>query len=116
MYKRQFKYSVREGTPAEKIKDHVPDAVASERLDRLIATARAQTRRRNAGRVGERHEVLVERPAKRGDLMLGRTRHNAMVLVDLPVSSIGTYHQVRLTGTTGSTFTAALAQPALAVL
>ena len=48
--------------------------------------------------------------------MLGRTRHNAMVLVDLPVSSIGTYHQVRLTGTTGSTFTAALAQPALAVL
>jgi tRNA-2-methylthio-N6-dimethylallyladenosine synthase len=111
-----FKYSVREGTPAEKIKDHVPDAVASERLDRLIATARAQTRRRNAGRVGERHEVLVERPAKRGDLMLGRTRHNAMVLVDLPVSSIGTYHQVRLTGTTGSTFTAALAQPALAVL
>ena len=111
-----FKYSVREGTPAEKIKDHVPDAVASERLDRLIATARAQTRRRNAGRVGERHEVLVERPAKRGDLMLGRTRLNAMVLVDLPVSSIGTYHQVRLTGTTGSTFTAALAQPALAVL
>ncbi len=27
-----FKYSVREGTPAERIGDHVPDEVASERL------------------------------------------------------------------------------------
>lgn len=111
-----FKYSVREGTPAERIKDHVPDEVASERLDRLIATVRAQSRRRNAGRVGERHEILVERPAKRGDLMLGRTRQNSMVLVDLPSDAIGTFHQVRLTGTTGSTFTGALVHPALAVL
>jgi len=111
-----FKYSVRDGTPAVKLKDHVPDDVASERLNRLIGVVRAQTRRRNAGRVGQLHEVLVERPAKRGDLMLARTRQNLMVLVDLPTDSIGTYHTVRLTGTTGSTFTGALAQPALVVL
>lgn len=111
-----FKYSVRDGTPAVKLKDHVPDDVASERLNRLIGVVRAQTRRRNAGRVGQLHEILVERPAKRGDLMLARTRQNLMVLVDLPADSIGTYHTVRLTGTTGSTFTGALAQPALVVL
>ena len=37
------------------------------------------TRRRNAGRVGKVHEVLVERPARRGDLMLARTRTNLLV-------------------------------------
>ena len=33
---------------------------------------------------GEMHEVLVERPARRGDLMLARTRTNHLVLLDLP--------------------------------
>ena len=112
-----FKYSVREGTPAVKIPGHVPDELASERLERLIAVVRDQARRRNLARVGEVHEVLVERPAKRGDLVLGRTRQNFLVLLDLPQSSIGEYHRVRLTGTTGSTFTGRLEQrPALAVI
>ncbi|MFI5234096.1 MAG: MiaB/RimO family radical SAM methylthiotransferase, partial [Gemmatimonadales bacterium] len=100
-----FKYSVREGTPAVRIKGHIEDAVASERLDRLIGVARGQAARKNFARVGEVHEVLVERPAKRGGLLLGRTRANHMVLLELPASAIGEYHTVRLTGTTGSTFT-----------
>jgi tRNA-2-methylthio-N6-dimethylallyladenosine synthase len=111
-----FKYSPREGTPAVRIPGHVPDEVASERLERLIETVRAQARQRNMTRVGEVHEILVERPARRGDLMLGRTRQNYLVLVDLPPTSIGEYHRVRLTGTTGSTFTGSLERPALAVL
>ena len=111
-----FKYSVREGTPAVKIPNHVPDDVASVRLDQLIDAARRQTRRRNAARVGQIHEALVERPAKRGDLMLARTRQNGLVLLDLPPNAIGDYRHVRLTGTTGSTFTGVLHQPALAVL
>lgn len=112
-----FKYSVRDGTPAVKIPNHVEDSVASERLARLIDAVRAQTRRRNMSRVGQVHEVMVERMARRGDLMLARTRQNFLVLVDLPPTSIGEYHRVRLTGTTGSTFTGALEQrPTLAVL
>lgn len=111
-----FKYSVRDGTPAVKIPNHVPDEVASVRLEQLIDAARRQTRLRNATRVGEVHEALIERPAKRGDLMLARTRQNYLVLLDVPASAIGEYRQVRLTGTTGSTFTGALHQPALAVL
>ena len=111
-----FKYSVREGTPAVRLKDHVADEVAGERLGRLIEAVRTQARRRNIGRIGAHHEVLVERPARRGDLMLARTRTNHMVLVDLPPSSVGEYHAVRLTGTTGSTFTGAVVAPQLAVL
>jgi tRNA-2-methylthio-N6-dimethylallyladenosine synthase len=111
-----FKYSVRDGTPAVRLKDHVPDEIASDRLERLIELVRGQARRRNAARVGERHEVLVERAAKRGGLMLGRTRGNHLVLLDLPSDAVGEYHQARLTGTTGSTFTGAVVTPALAVL
>jgi tRNA-2-methylthio-N6-dimethylallyladenosine synthase len=111
-----FKYSIREGTPAVRLRDHVPDDVASARLERLIEAVRANTRRKNVARVGEVHEVLVERPARRGDLMLGRTRTNQLVLLDLPPSAAGDYHTCRLTGTTGSTFTGAVVTPALAVL
>jgi tRNA-2-methylthio-N6-dimethylallyladenosine synthase len=111
-----FKYSVREGTPAVRLKDHVADEVASARLDRLIEAVRANVRRKNIARIGETHEALVERPARRGNLMLARTRANKLVLLDLPATAIGQYHTVRLTGTTGSTFTGAVVRPELAVL
>jgi tRNA-2-methylthio-N6-dimethylallyladenosine synthase len=111
-----FKYSVRDGTPAVRLPDHVPDHVGSERLQRLIETVRRNARRKSLARVGQVHEVLVERRAKRGQLMLARTRSNHLVLVDLPAESVGEYHRVRLTGTTGSTFTGAVVTPALAVL
>jgi tRNA-2-methylthio-N6-dimethylallyladenosine synthase len=111
-----FKYSVRDGTPAVRLKDHIPDDIASARLNRLIDAVRTKVRRKNIARVGETHEALVERPAKRGDLMLGRTRTNHLVLLDVPADTVGRYHTVRLTGTTGSTFTGSVLTPALAVL
>ena len=111
-----FKYSLRDGTPATRLKDHVDDDVASVRLDRLVAATRARTRRLNAARVGQVHEVLVERPARRGDMMLARSRHNFLVLLDLGPECAGEYHMTRLTGTTGSTFTGVIEQPALVVL
>jgi tRNA-2-methylthio-N6-dimethylallyladenosine synthase len=111
-----FKYSVRDGTPAVRLRDHIADDVASARLERLIEAVRANARRKNIARLGEVHEVLVERPAKRGGFMLGRTRGNHAVLLELPAGAVGAYHTVRLTGTTGSTFTGAMLAPSLAVL
>ncbi len=111
-----FRYSVREGTPAVRIPDHVDGDVAADRLHRLIGHVRAQARRKNMARVGERHEALVERPARRGDFLLARTRTNLLALVELPTSSLGEYHSITLTGTTGSTFTARVDRPQLAVL
>jgi tRNA-2-methylthio-N6-dimethylallyladenosine synthase len=100
-----FKYSPREGTGALRLPDAVPDGVAGERLERLIAAVRAVARRRNAGLVGTIQEVLVERVARRGCLLQTRTRTNKVVLVEGPTEWIGSYRRVRLTGTTGSTFT-----------
>jgi len=101
-----FKYSPRDGTPALKIRDPVPDQVASERLERLIATVRDVARGKNAALVGSTQEVLVEKPARRGELLQARTRTNKVVLVQGPPQWIGSYRMVRLTGTTGATFTA----------
>ena len=101
-----FKFSPREGTPATRLKDAVPDDVAGERLERLIARVRAIARGRNVGLVGTAHEVLVEGRAKRGDLLQGRTRTNKVALFAGPDAWIGGYGTVRFTGTTGSTFTA----------
>ncbi len=111
-----FRYSPRDGTPAVKLGDRVPEEVAATRLARLIEVVRRQARARSVGRVGSLQEVLVERSARRGTLMLGRTRTNHLVLLDLPAAAIGEYHTVRLTGTTGSTFTGAVVTPELALL
>jgi tRNA-2-methylthio-N6-dimethylallyladenosine synthase len=111
-----FAYSVRDGTPAVKLKDHVAESVQAERLARLIAVVRAGARRKNVGLVGTTHEVLVEGWAKRGGLLQARTRTNKVALVEGPEAWIGTYRRVRFTGTTGSTFTAWPLERELAVV
>ena len=101
-----FKYSPRDATPATRLPEPVPDAVAGERLERLIAVVRRLARSKNVALVGTTHEVLVEGKAKRGELLQGRTRTNKVALFAGPDAWIGSYRRVRLTGTTGSTFTA----------
>jgi tRNA-2-methylthio-N6-dimethylallyladenosine synthase len=101
-----FKYSLREGTPAVRIKDHISEAVKTERIGRLIQLVRRVAKQKNIALVGSTHEVLVEGAAKRGNLLQARTRTNKIALIEAPAEWIGTYRQVRFTGTTGSTFTA----------
>jgi tRNA-2-methylthio-N6-dimethylallyladenosine synthase len=111
-----FRYSPREGTPATRLTDAVPDEVAAERLERLIAVVRRLARARNVGLVGTTHEVLVEGRAKRGGLLQSRTRTNKVALLDGPEAWIGTYRRVRFTGTTGSTFSATPVERELSVV
>jgi tRNA-2-methylthio-N6-dimethylallyladenosine synthase len=102
-----FKFSPRDGTPATRMpaEDFVSDEVASERLDRLIATVRGGARERNLRLLGTRHEVLVERDGRRGDMLMARTRDFKTVMIPVDASEIGAYCTVELTGTSGSTFT-----------
>src|SRR5829696_192 len=78
-----FKFSPRDGTPATRLpaSETVPDEVASARLAELIATVRGGARERNMRLLGTRHEVLVEKEARRGGLFLARTRDFKTVLV-----------------------------------
>src|SRR2546429_7770864 len=84
-----FRYSPREGTPATRLKDVVPDHVAGERLERLVATVRGVGRGKNVALVGSRPEGLVEGGAKRGDLLQARTRRNKGAPLPGPDAWIG---------------------------
>ncbi|MBA3646211.1 MAG: tRNA (N6-isopentenyl adenosine(37)-C2)-methylthiotransferase MiaB [Gemmatimonadaceae bacterium] len=101
-----FKFSPREGTPATRFPESemVSDEVASERLARLIGRVRAASRTRNLGLLGQRREVLVEKPARRGGMLQTRSRDFKTVMIAGDHSLIGKYLTVELTGTTGSTF------------
>jgi tRNA-2-methylthio-N6-dimethylallyladenosine synthase len=102
-----FIFSLRDGTPATRLPPEmtVPDEVASDRMARLIETVRAISRAGNLQLLGQRYEVLVEKGARRGDLLQARTRDFKTVLLPGDDSMIGRYYNVELTGTTGSTFT-----------
>ena len=75
------------------------------RFARAAVAAVQETWRQAAG---QRREVLVEKWAKRGELMQSRTRDHKTVLIPGDETMIGRYVTVELTGTTGSTFTGAL--------
>lgn len=102
-----FKFSAREGTPATRmpVELTVPDAAVDARFNELLATVRGISRDRNFRRVGERCEVLVEKEARKGELLQARSRDFKTVLIPGDPSLIGQYFHVELTGTTGSTFT-----------
>jgi len=105
-----FKFSPRDGTPATRMdpETFVPDDVASARLEHLIAVVRAGARERNLRLLGTRHEVLVEKAARRGEMLQARTRDFKTVMVPPDGLAVGQYCTVELTGTTGSTFTGAV--------
>lgn len=100
-----FKHSPRDGTAALRLPDHVPEQVKGERLDRTIQTVRAIASKKNLGLVDTIDEVLVEGIARRGGLLQARTRSHRVVLLEGPEAWVGSYVDVRLTGTTGATFT-----------
>jgi tRNA-2-methylthio-N6-dimethylallyladenosine synthase len=103
-----FIFSPRDGTPATRLPAElaVPEEVAGDRLQRLVALVRGIAREQNLRLLGSRHEVLVEKLAKRGgDLLQTRTRDFKTVLVPGGEEMVGRYLTVEITGTTGSTFT-----------
>jgi tRNA-2-methylthio-N6-dimethylallyladenosine synthase len=102
-----YRYSLREGTPAERFPagEFVPDDVAQHRLERLIELQRRIQADVARSEVGAIQEVHVEREARSAGDMLGRTDRNRMVAFRGTVDLVGQYVTVRLTGTTGATFT-----------
>ncbi len=101
-----YRYSPREGTPATRLpaSDFVPDEEGQERLERLIEVHRAIQAQINEGEIGRVEEVLVEKEARDPGQILGRTRRNKVVAFAASPELVGTYHEIRLTDTTGATF------------
>jgi tRNA-2-methylthio-N6-dimethylallyladenosine synthase len=107
-----FIFSPRDGTPATRLpaSEAVPAEVAQERMKRLIDVVRTGSRARNLRLLGATREVLVEKWARRGELLQARTRDFKTVLIPGDDALVGRYLTVTLTGTTGSTFTGSVVQ------
>ncbi|MEX2611333.1 MAG: MiaB/RimO family radical SAM methylthiotransferase, partial [Gemmatimonadota bacterium] len=101
-----YRYSPRDGTPATRLptEQFLPDAVAAERLERLIALHRSIQRELNVAEVGRTVQVLVERSARSAGDMLGRTESYKAVAFPGEGRLVGQYVDVRLVSTTGATF------------
>lgn len=75
-----FLYSVRKGTPAEKMKEQVPEEVKKERFQRLLEVVNRIAAERNHAYRDRVVEVLVESVSKRDESKwTGRTRENKLV-------------------------------------
>src|SRR5207247_520813 len=75
-----FVYSPRAGTEAAAMEDQIPEEIKRDRIERLIDVVQRVAASRNAGRVGEVEEVLVEGASRTDESLLrGRTRRNTTV-------------------------------------
>lgn len=96
-----FKYSPRSGTPAvTHMTDNVPKEIKEERNQTLLAILEKSSMRRNQTLVGTTQEVLIERPANKGDRLVGRTRGFRKIFVTAPDSLIGELVPVYIEGAT----------------
>ena len=100
-----FKYSERPGTrAAEKYTDDVPDAVKTRRLTAIIDKQQALSNESNRKDIGKTMEVLTEGPSKRsGQMMMGRTTCNKVVVFPDQGYQPGDYVRVKITGCSAAT-------------
>jgi tRNA-2-methylthio-N6-dimethylallyladenosine synthase len=92
-----FKYSPRPGTPGADMKDHVPEEVKAERLERLQALLFAQQTAFQQSLVGRTVDVLVEKPGRLADQVVGRSPWLLPVIIDAKDTRIGEIISARIT-------------------
>jgi tRNA-2-methylthio-N6-dimethylallyladenosine synthase len=97
-----FKYSVREGTPAQKLEDDVSEDVKKARHAELNALQEKISLEKNTARIGQIEEVLVDGPSKYDETRLtGRTRSHRLIHFPGDLSLAGKIISVRVTSATG---------------
>lgn len=93
-----FIYSIRKGTPAESMSEHISEDVKHERFNRLVDAVNKACALRNSEYEGKVYEVLVEDLSKNDDNRLsGRTRTGKLVNFTGDKSDIGKLLNVRIT-------------------
>lgn len=99
-----FKYSVRKGTPAETMGDHIPQKIKEERNQTLLNVLQKSSLRRNASLLGTTQEILVEGPAKKGhNMFAGRNRGFRKIIFPGTERLIGELVNVKIKETSVST-------------
>lgn len=101
-----FKYSMRPGTPGAEMEDQVEESVKNERLARLQALLSDQQQAFNAACVGKTIDVLVEKPGRDADQLIGRSPWLQSVVVPSHCGHIGDIVSVEVTHTNTNSLSA----------
>lgn len=92
-----FLYSKRTGTPAAAMEEQVPEAVAKERFDRLLAQVQTIAAAQAKAYTGQTLPVLVEQVnVQDASLVSGRLSNNSIVHFPGNADMIGTFVDVTL--------------------
>ncbi|MGI9400089.1 MAG: tRNA (N6-isopentenyl adenosine(37)-C2)-methylthiotransferase MiaB [Rhizobiaceae bacterium] len=92
-----FKYSARPGTPGADIPEQIDEAVKSERLARLQELLNKQQSDFNSGCIGKEVNLLIEKPGRKPDQVVGRSPWLQSVIIDAKAGKIGDIVKVRIT-------------------
>ncbi len=92
-----FKYSPRPGTPAATREDSVPEAIKSERLQRLQALLNDQQQAFNATCIGQAIPVLFDREGRKAGQLVGRSPFMQAVHIQDPAVQKGDMVDVLIT-------------------
>ncbi len=99
-----FIYSPRTGTFAADMPDQVPEDVATDRIQRLIAAQEEAQRKAMARFIGMEEEVLVEGLSRRSDKAVsGHGRHGVSITLPGTADDIGSIIRVRVTAMKNNT-------------
>lgn len=92
-----FKYSIRNGTRAERLPDHLPEKIKSVRSESIRNAADESKRKYRASFIGKTQQVLVETINKEG-YAKGYGQHYIPVLIQNKNLSKNTFYDVQITG------------------
>ncbi len=93
-----FIYSKRDGTPAVKFEDQIPEDITKDRFNRLLKAINKNCDELNSKMVGKTFKVLAETVSKNDDtLITGRAENNVLVHFSAGVDVIGTIVDVKIT-------------------
>ena len=102
-----FIYSSRTGTVAAEMPDQIPEDVATDRIQRLIAAQEEGQRKAMARFIGMEEEVLVEGLSRRSDKQVsGHGRHGVGITLPGTEEDIGKIIRVRVTAMKNNTLVA----------
>ena len=91
-----FKYSPRPGTPAAEMPDQIDEATKARRLAALQELIEDQRQVFNRVSVGQRLEVLFDKPGRRDGQIIGRSPYMQSVFAEGPRSLIGALSEVEI--------------------
>ncbi|MEM8935761.1 MAG: tRNA (N6-isopentenyl adenosine(37)-C2)-methylthiotransferase MiaB [Pseudomonadota bacterium] len=105
-----FKYSRRPGTPGAMMPKQVAEPEKDERLARLQALLDRQRREFNENQMGRVLPVLLEKPGRHADQLIGRSPYLQSVHLTAPKSMLGSIQPARISGVTPNALAGSLVE------